>query len=535
MTESTEKHPEDRDVKPESGTTPDFFNYFGKDRPFHQWFARKRTELFASWVRPFLRLGLVPDTISYIGIALLAGVVLYFVRKPSVAVLFLAGHVLCDGLDGVFARHSGKASQSGAFTDLVCDQLGMVVVAMLAIFHHLVAPLLGALYIVLYLFVVVFGVIINTMGLQTRITITSKYFLYAVYAIWAVWQVNFFTILMSFFSAIMFVEVIVGYVRLKRGIRKKFDAQVRFSDQDVYSGKLNYALNAIIPLAVLLAILIYGNLIPLRSMFDNPNVVAEWDEGPALIPRDAGAEILGLGVRDSDFLILTRDSNGEQQISRVAGTGGGPSVGFSVPAYISPAVTTFPVYGNVMVVADGTTRLLMGMDLEASFSARRAVMFFTVPMGYLRITAMAAGQLDERTVWLAANYLYTRTTYIIDPREALNKGSILPAVLKKYINGGFPSGMAYANGTVIEYNRSPFKELIYAASLHSLVKGRSLLDVPHTALAPPEPDMIGPFLQSEDLVMVSHTGKTYRMPLSRVLPRQGKGSESAPRREDPGK
>ncbi len=188
-----------------------------------------------------------------------------------------------------------------------------------------------------------------------------------------------------------------------------------------------------------------------------------------------------------------------------------------------------------MVVADSTTRLLMGMDLEASFSAKRAVMFFTVPMGYLRITAMTAGQLDQRTVWLAANYLYTRKTYVIDPREALSKGSLLPAVVEKYTNGGFPSGMAYTNGTVIEYNRSPLTDLIYAARLQNLVKGPNLLDVPHTSLAPPEANMIGPFLQGEDLVMVSHKGRTYRIPLSHVLPKSGNGTENASGHEDAGK
>ncbi len=162
-------------------------------------------------------------------------VVLYFVREPLVAVLFLAAHVFCDGVDGAYARHTGKASQSGAFTDLVCDQFGMVVVSLVAIFHHMVSPLIGAVYVTLYLIVVVFGVIINAMGLGTRITITSKYFLYIVYLIWAVWEVNFFDPFMSLLSVIMAIEVIVGYLRLKRGIKKKFDSQVRFADGDPYS------------------------------------------------------------------------------------------------------------------------------------------------------------------------------------------------------------------------------------------------------------------------------------------------------------
>ena len=95
---------------------------------------------------------------------------------------------------------------------------------------------------------------------------------------------------------------------------------------------------------------------------------------------------------------------------------------------MSPVISTFPVYNNVLLIADNTTRLLLGIDLNASFAAKRAVIIFTVPMGYLHVTAMAAADWNGKTVWLAANYLYTRKTYVIDPDKALNKGSLLGGV-----------------------------------------------------------------------------------------------------------
>ena len=502
----------------ESEPYADFFNYFGKDRWIHSWFAKKRTNLFAALVEPFRRLGLAPDTISYTGIALLAGVILYFVRKPSVAVMFLAGHLLCDCLDGVFARHAHKASQSGAFTDLVCDQLGMLVVAMLAVFHHLVAPLLGAVYMVLYLIVVGFGVIINAMGLGTRVTITSKYFLYIVYGIWAGWQINLFTPLMSFFSTIMALEVLVGYLRLKRGIRKKYDTGVKFGQQGLYSSKLNYVFNIMVPVAVLVTILFYGNIIPIRAMIDKPRLKVDWQVGPDLTLSDDKSEILGVASQNGAFMILTRDENGFTEIRKVhPGESGGQDF-FTVPSYVSPAISTFPVYDNVLLVADNTTRLLMGIDLEASFTAKRAVTMFTVPMGYLRVTAMAAGEWNGKTVWFAANYLYTRKTYIVDPDKALNKGSLLGGAVARYTNGGFPSGMAYNRGTVMELNKSPLAELIYAAPIKRLIEGPNLLDVGHLSFAPPQADLIGPVWDGDYLVMVSGRGRLFRLPVADVLP-----------------
>ncbi len=497
----------------------EFLNYFGQDRVIHSWFAEKRTRLFSSLVEPLGRLGLAPDTISYTGIAFLAGVILYFVRKPSVAVMFLAGHIICDGLDGVFARHSGKASQSGAFTDLVCDQLGMLVVAMAVVFHHLVAPLLGAVYMVLYLIVVGFGVIINSMGLGTRVTITSKYFLYIVYGIWAGWQINLFTPLMSFFSAIMTVEVVVGYIRLKAGIRKKYDSEVKFGHSDIYSSRLHYTLNMAVPLAVLTCILVYGNLIPIRAMFDKPSLKVDWQDGGHLISSDEKGEIFGLGLNGEVFLALVRDEANFVEMRSIVPTDPNRGESFAVPYYVSPVISTFPVYNNVLLIADNTTRLVLGIDLTASFAAKRAVTVFTIPMGYLHVTAMAAGDWNGKIVWFAANYLYTRKTLIIDPDKALNKGSLLGGVVARYTNGGFPSGMAYLDATVMELNKSFLTELIYAAHINRLVAGRNLLDVRHTSFAPPEPNLFGPFAQGNDVIMVSRQGRIFRLPLMKVLPK----------------
>ncbi len=516
-------------VTPErqTGSYGDFFNYFGQDRWIHSWFAEKRTKIFSSLVEPFRRLGLAPDTISYTGIAFLAGVILYFVRKPSLAVIFLAGHVIFDGLDGVFARHARKASQSGAFTDLVCDQLGMVVVGMAAVFHHLVAPLLGAVYMVLYLIVVGFGVIINAMGLGTRVTITSKYFLYIVYAIWAGWHVNLFTPLMSFFSAIMAIEVVVGYIRLKAGIRKKYDLGIRFDQGGTYSSKLNYALNLAIPLGVLASILIYGNQIPIRAMIDKPGLKIDWKEGDRLISVEEKTQILGLGVNGEALLPLLRDEAGFLEMRSIVPSDPNSVASFAVPYYVSPVISTFPVYDNVLLIADNTTRLVLGIDLNASFIAKRAIITFTVPMGYLHVTAMTTGEWNGKTVWLAANYLYTRKTYIIDPDKALNKGSLLGGVTAGYTNAGFPSGMTCVQGTVMELNKSPLTELIYAAPISGLIRGPNLLDARHISFAPPEADSFGPFHYGHDLIMVSRQGKSFHTPLSKILP-QSQSSSSLP-------
>jgi hypothetical protein len=47
---------------------------------------------------------------------------------------------------------------------------------------------------------------------------------------------DYFPVLMYFFSGIMAVEVVIGYLRLKRGIRRKYDSEIRFTDGDPLLG-----------------------------------------------------------------------------------------------------------------------------------------------------------------------------------------------------------------------------------------------------------------------------------------------------------
>ncbi len=482
-------------------------------------FAEKRTKALAAVFPPLGRLGVVPDTISYVGIALLAGVVLFFVRSPVIAVCFLAGHLICDGTDGAYARHTGKASQSGAFTDLVCDQLGMLAVAMMAVFHNLVTPpLLGAVYISLYLVVVVFGVLINVMGLGVRITVTSKYVLYFFYAVWAFVGWNLLTLVMSVFSAIMVVEVVVGYIRLKRGIRKKFDAPVRFTGADPYSGKINYALNVAVPLAVLALILVAGNWVPIRALLATPRTTVTWEEQRLVVPESEDGEILGFGVHGEGLLLLVRAKGNILRMRRYEAAGRPSEQYFDLPGYMNPSFCAFPVDGNLLLAADRTTHLLMGIDLDPSYAAKRAVITMTLPMDHLRVTAMATGHRKGKKVWLAANYLYTRRTYIIDPDVAVKRGSLLAGVTDSYVNGGYPAGMSTFDDMVIEFNETPFKGLLYVASLDRLTSGRNLLRAGKTSFAPPSSDSIGPAILGGNLVMLSPRGRLYLLPMKKILP-----------------
>ena len=82
---------------------------------------------------PALRLGIHPNTVSFIGMGfgMLAGWCYWHWQQPGLVIAgflaMVAWHVM-DGLDGKLARASGKASPLGRVIDGVCDYLAFVFV-----------------------------------------------------------------------------------------------------------------------------------------------------------------------------------------------------------------------------------------------------------------------------------------------------------------------------------------------------------------------------------------------------------------------
>ena len=74
------------------------------------------------WLCPYLvKLHIHPDAVSYVGLTMLVGVVVWFVSHPYRAVVLIILYTIIDGLDGAYARYLKRPTQSGAFTDMVCD------------------------------------------------------------------------------------------------------------------------------------------------------------------------------------------------------------------------------------------------------------------------------------------------------------------------------------------------------------------------------------------------------------------------------
>jgi phosphatidylglycerophosphate synthase len=179
-------------------------------------FARFRTRTFGFAVQPLRRLGVTADHITLAGLLLLIPYAWWFGSRPGWAVGCLVLAILLDGLDGVYARVTGTATEGGAFTDVCADHVGLVVTVLLLIQHGLAPPVLAAYYAVLYVTVVSLSVFQNFVGVPLQPVLRSKFPLYGLVVVHAVSGWNGFAWLMAVFSLTMTVNALQSFFRLKR-------------------------------------------------------------------------------------------------------------------------------------------------------------------------------------------------------------------------------------------------------------------------------------------------------------------------------
>ena len=78
------------------------------------------------FVRLFIKLGISPDTVTFVGtLGVVAGALAFFPRgELLVGVLVITAFVFSDLVDGKMARELGRKSRFGAFWDSTLDRIG---------------------------------------------------------------------------------------------------------------------------------------------------------------------------------------------------------------------------------------------------------------------------------------------------------------------------------------------------------------------------------------------------------------------------
>lgn len=85
-------------------------------------FRRVLPQFTGGLIRLYARIGVTPNMISLLGLALATLAGLFCVREmPLAAVTLWWASRLLDGTDGIYARATGQTSEFGAYLDIVCD------------------------------------------------------------------------------------------------------------------------------------------------------------------------------------------------------------------------------------------------------------------------------------------------------------------------------------------------------------------------------------------------------------------------------
>ncbi len=449
-----------------------FFNYFTDSE---QGAAAKANQLktrFASMLAPLLvRLGVPPDAISYTGLAMLIGVIVWFVAHPYRTVVVLILYLIFDAIDGGYARYLDRPTQAGAFTDVVIDQMGMVVVALGFIYYDFVGGQVGAYYIMIYIIMIIFSLLQNAQGIPMQYIFRSKYVLYLIYALWAVFRINLAPYLLPVFSVMMTVSCVQSFWRLKQGFHEKYDQQRiaehnhELAAQGIKPPRFRRVWNILLPSLSIAALLFFGAYTYLATMLEWPDAEPEWLPIETLPLADRHEQAQGVTAYGDGFFISTLDSR--TRFSRVYYVKG-PMLRnaghFTIPWEMSSNHGMCASDDQLFFVNRLSHRVL-SIDPEASLEKGVAVALAGFDTTLDAPVSCTLAEVDGQTRMLVTEYMHTHRTLAIDYKKALVAGSADGYVVAWYRNGGFAHGMSGSGNTVYEVNGSLWGDIIYQIDL----------------------------------------------------------------------
>jgi phosphatidylglycerophosphate synthase len=126
-------------------------------------FQHLRARLLDPLLQLLSRMKITANHVTLFSLVVGLGFCAVWWQSPQWALLCLLLHVLLDGLDGPVARHQGKASAKGSFTDSMADQLVVTASMIVLMVDQYVSILAAAIYIFTYSMVVAFAMVRNAL------------------------------------------------------------------------------------------------------------------------------------------------------------------------------------------------------------------------------------------------------------------------------------------------------------------------------------------------------------------------------------
>lgn len=178
-------------------------------------FKRKKDALVRPLIKIFVRLGVTPNMISYLGLIAAFGF-LIFAEHAKIALILLCTHLIFDGLDGPLARYTKKISEKGAFTDAGCDLAGFLFITVGLTKIGLLNEILTTFLIFLYTLTVFFIVIKR--HLKTKIPAwipRPRLYIFGAYFIYVFTNLNLINGVALIAVAVMVIDNVWSFVRVR--------------------------------------------------------------------------------------------------------------------------------------------------------------------------------------------------------------------------------------------------------------------------------------------------------------------------------
>jgi phosphatidylglycerophosphate synthase len=148
-------------------------------------------EKFRTWKDKKLRfliailanLGVKPIWLSLAGLVCSVLTFFWLGSNTGVVLFLLILSVIFDNLDGSLARFTGDRDEKGAWVDLFCDNLGLVIVVLFSIYNGVISGFWGASYAVTYILMLIALFIFRFKKVAALPVFRSKYWFYGCFLV----------------------------------------------------------------------------------------------------------------------------------------------------------------------------------------------------------------------------------------------------------------------------------------------------------------------------------------------------------------
>jgi len=182
----------------------------------------KQSQALRGWLsRPFLtllaRLRVTPNHLTLL--SLLTGLAFcpcFLWGSRPVAFALLLAHALLDGLDGPLARHLGRASSRGSFTDTTADQVVVAFSTITLIQAGFAGAWPGGLYVFFYCMVVIFAMVRNALAIPYSWLLRPRLLIYAWMPVEVYLWRGSLDVLLGISSLLLAIKMLTGFIQIRR-------------------------------------------------------------------------------------------------------------------------------------------------------------------------------------------------------------------------------------------------------------------------------------------------------------------------------